>query len=291
MIVSERRAEVRELLDAHRAAGRSIGVVGTSGGTHAGHLSLVHTARRECDVVAVFWNGSLNAGFAGGIVQHYVRDLDRDAKLFEEADVDLLYVSKQDDLYRRPPVSRVEMKEMAVHLNGMPEGEHMTIVVTMVLTLLNIAGPCTMVFGEKDWPQLVMFQRMAEDLLLPSRILASPTVRERDGLAVSSRNARLSPAEREAAPELYRALAEAAEAIQDGERDARTVTEAIRERLRRVSVPNYVTAVEADTLRPLDTLSGQVRLLASATFGDTPLVDNLGVTVSEADGGRWKEQR
>jgi pantoate--beta-alanine ligase len=290
VIVCEKRAEVRQLLDAHRAAGRSVGVVGTSGGTHAGHLSLAHTARRECDVVAVFWNGAMNLSFAQGIVQHYVRDLDRDARLFEEAGVDLLYVPTADDLYRRPPVSRLEMPEMAAHLAGMPEGQHMTIVVTMVLTLLNIAGPCTMVFGEKDWQQLVMFQRMAEDLLLPSRILASPTVREPDGLAVSSRNTRLGPAEREAAPELYRALAQAAQAVRDGERDARTVTDAISERLRRVSVPNYVTAVEAGTLRPLRTLHGEVRLLASATFGDTPLVDNVGVTVPDADGARQEEQ-
>jgi pantoate--beta-alanine ligase len=291
VIVSDSRAEVRALLDAHRAAGRSVGVVGTSGGTHAGHLSLAHAARRECDVVAVFWNGAFNAGFAAGIAQHYARDLDRDAKLFADAGVDLLFVTKADDFYRRPPVSRVEMPEIAVHLDGMPEGQHMNIIVTMVLTLLNVAGPCTMVFGEKDWQQLVMFQRMTEDLLLPSRILASPTVREPDGLAVSSRNTRLSPAERQAAPELYRALADAAEAIRGGQRDAGKVTEAIRDRLARVAAPNYVMAVEAGTLRPLAALQGEVRLLASATFGTTPLVDNIGVTVGDADGGQRGEQR
>ena len=101
---------------------------------------------------------------------------------------------------------------MTAHLAGMPEGATMNILVTMVLTLLNIAGPCTTYFGEKDWQQLVIFQRMAEDLRLPSRVLACPTVREPDGLAISSRNAKLTPAQRAAAPALYRALTAAAEA-------------------------------------------------------------------------------
>jgi pantoate--beta-alanine ligase len=284
VIRSEGHPEVRELLDAHRAAGRSVGVVGTSGGTHQGHLSLVRAARRDCDVVAVFWNGAVTLDWASGIVQHYTRDLERDAKLFEEAGVDLLYIPTRDDLYRRQPVSFVEMPAMAAHLAGMPEGRHMNILVTMVLTLLNIAGPCAIYFGEKDWQQLVMFQRMAEDLRLPSRVLASPTVREADGLAVSSRNTRLSPAERDVAPELHRALTDAVAAVQAGERDAGVVTGIALERLRRVSVPDYVVAVEADTLRPLDTLRGEVRLLASARFGDTPLVDNVGITVP-APGG------
>lgn len=282
MIVTDKHAEARELLDAHRAAGRTVGVVGTSGGTHAGHLSLAQAARRECDVLAVFWTGAFHASFARGIAQHYDRDPQADAKLFEEAGADLLFVTKADDFYQRPAVTRVELPDIAVHLAGMPEGEHMTVIVTTVLTLLNIAGACTMVFGEKDWPQLVMFQRMARDLMLPSRIVASPTVRESDGLAISSRNVRLSLAGRRAAPELHRALAAGAAAIEGGERDAAVITGAIRERLARVSVPDYVTAVEADTLRPLEVLRGQVRLLASATFDGTPLVDNVGVAIATA---------
>jgi pantoate--beta-alanine ligase len=283
VIVVDSRAEVRRILDKHRANGASVGFVGTSGGTHDGHLSLVQAARRNHDVVVVFWNGALNLDWAGDTLQVYSRDYEHDASELESAGVDLLFVTRQDDLYRRQPVTFVEMTAMAEHLRGMPEGEHMNVVVTMVLTLLNIAGPCTAYFGEKDWPQLTMFRRMAEDLLLPSKVVPVPTIRERDGVAVSGRNARLSPADRERAPELFKALTAAAEAVCAGERDARAIAEIVLLRLQAVSEPDYVAVVDADTLRPLETLSGDVRLLASATFGSTSLVDNVGVSVPLAE--------
>jgi pantoate--beta-alanine ligase len=279
MIVSEKTAEVSELLDGHRSAGRRVAMVGTSGGTHEGHLSLVRQAKRDCDVVAVFWNGALRLEWAPGAVQSYTRDLERDSALLAAAGADLLYVPLRHDLYEQPSVTFVEMPAMTAHLAGMPEGANMNILVTMVLTLLNIAGPCTTYFGEKDWQQLVIFQRMATDLRLPSRVLGCPTVREPDGLAISSRNTKLTPEERAAAPAVYRALTAAADAVRAGERDARVVTEIALERLRPVSVPDYVVAVEAGTLRPLTGLRGDVRLLASSVFGTTPLVDNVGVTV------------
>jgi pantoate--beta-alanine ligase len=279
MIVVDGRTEVRRILDKHRGNGATVGFVGTSGGTHDGHLSLVQAARRNHDVVVVFWNGALNVDWAGDTLQVYSRDYEHDARELESAGVDLLFVTRYDDLYRRPPVTFVEMSAMAEHLRGMPEGQHMSVVVTMVLTLLNIAGPCTAYFGEKDWPQLAMFQRMAEDLMLPSKVVPVPTIRESDGVAVSGRNARLSPADRERAPALFKALAAAAEAVRAGERDAKPIAESILNGLRAVSDPDYVAVVEADTLRPLETLSGDVRLLASAKFGTTSLIDNVGVSV------------
>jgi pantoate--beta-alanine ligase len=279
MIVVETQADIREILDRHRAAGASVGFVGTSGGTHDGHLSLVQEARRHHDIVVVFWNGAMNVDWAGDTLQVYSRDYEHDAAQLENAGVDLLFVTRQGDLYRRPPVTFVEMPAMAEHLRGMPEGEHMTVVVTMVLTLLNIAGPCTAYFGEKDWPQLAVFQRMTEDLLLPSTVVGVPTIREADGLAVSGRNARLSPADRARAPQLYQALTEAVDAVGAGERDAKTVAEIVLRRLRAVADPDYVAVVDADTLRPLETLDGDVRLLASAKFGLTSLIDNVGVWV------------
>jgi pantoate--beta-alanine ligase len=127
-----------------------------------------------------------------------------------------------------------------------------------------------------------MFQRMAEDLLLPSRVLAVPTLREPDGLAMSSRNRKLSPADRANAPVLYRALTAAVAAIEAGERDAKAVSTLVTDLLRPVSEPDYVVAVVADTLAPLDTLTGNVRLLASTRFGGTPLVDNLGIAITDA---------
>ncbi|MEX5637187.1 pantoate--beta-alanine ligase [Parafrankia sp. FMc2] len=276
MIIYEAQTEVRERLEAERAAGRRGAMVGTSGGTHEGHLSLVHRAKQECDHVAVFWNSALKLEWAPGAVLSYTRDMERDAALFEAAGVDLFYVPLRHDLCRRLSATFIAMPGMVAHLDGMPEGANMELLVTMVLTLLNIAGPCTTYFGEKDWQQLVMFQRMAEDLRLPSRVLGCPMLREPDGVAFSSRNTKLSAEQRAAAPTLYRGLYAAAEAIKAGERDAKVVTDLVKDLLRPVSSPDYVVAVEADTLRPLDTLTGEVRLLASAT---TPLVDNIGVTV------------
>ncbi len=282
MIVVESRAEVRRILDKQRADGATVGFVGTSGGTHDGHLSLVAAARRNHDVVVVFWNGAMNLDWAGDTLQVYPRDYAHDAKKFENAGVDVLFVTHRDDLYRRPPVTFVEMPAVAQHLQGMPEGQHMNVVVTMVLTLLNIAGPCTAYFGEKDWPQLAMFARMCEDLLVGSKVVAAPTIREDDGVAVSGRNARLSPADRARAPVLYQALCAAAQAIRSGERDAKTVAGIVLERLRAVAEPDYVVVVEADSLRPLETITGEVRLLASAKFGATSLIDNVGLTVPAA---------
>ncbi|EIV91915.1 pantoate--beta-alanine ligase [Frankia sp. QA3] len=291
MITTEKHAEVRELLDAERAAGRRVAMVGTSGGTHSGHISLVEQAKKECDVVAVFWNGALKLEWASGGVQAYNRDLAHDQALFEAAGVDVFYIPLRHDLYQRPSNTFLAMPGMLRHLTGMPEGEHMELLVTMVATLLNIAGPCTTFFGEKDWQQLVMFQRMAEDLHLPSRVVGCPTRREPDGVAISSRNTKLSPEQRAAAPALYAALTAAADAIAAGERDAHAAAEVALARLRPVADPDYVVAVEAATLRPLDTLDpgaeggpsdGEVRLLASVRFGTTPLVDNIGVTVPTA---------
>src|SRR5699024_10639316 len=157
----------------------------------------------------------------------------------------ILFVPLRHDLYQRPSSTVIEMPAFQANLKGMPEGDNMNILVTMVNTLLNIAGPCTTYFGEKDWQQLVMFQRMAEDLLLPSKVLSSPTLREPDGVAISSRNGRLTEAERADAPRLYEALTSAVGLIDAGERNAATVTEHALDMLRPVSVPDYVVAVDA----------------------------------------------
>jgi pantoate--beta-alanine ligase len=281
VIVTEKVAEVRERLDEERRAGRRVAMVGTSGGTHEGHLSLVRRAKEDNDFVAVFWNGALKLEWASGGVQGYVRDIERDRSLAEAAGVDLFFVLVRDDLYQRPPVTFVTMPTMMAHLAGMPEAEHLELLVTMVLTLVNIMGPGTTYFGEKDWQQLVMFQRMALDLKLPASVVGCPTLREADGLAISSRNAKLRTSDRALAPTLHRALREGAEAVAAGERDATSVTGLILDRLRAVSAPDYVVAVEAPTLRPLERLTGDVRLMASSRFGGVPLVDNVGIGVPE----------
>ncbi|MBL7491723.1 pantoate--beta-alanine ligase [Frankia sp. AgB1.9] len=271
--------ETRAVLDAHRAAGRTVGMVGTSGAIHEGHLSLVERARRENDVVALFYAGVMSVDAAPASVQIYERDVDRDTELLAAAGVDLFYVMRRDDLYARPPVTFLAQPELVPDLPGLLAPDHAGVLATMVFSMLNIAGPCTNYSGEKDWQQLVLFKRAAEDLLSPCTVVGCPTVREPDGVAKSSRNVRLTPSHRAAAPVIYRALTEAVELVNAGERAAKVVTSRIADQIAAVASVDYVHAVEADTLRPLDVLDGEVRLLVSATFGDTPLVDNIGITV------------
>ncbi|MBL7496303.1 pantoate--beta-alanine ligase [Frankia sp. CNm7] len=284
--------EARALLDAHRAAGRTVGMVGTSGAIHEGHLSLVERARRENDVVALFYAGVVRLDWTPVSAQVYERDIERDKELLAAAGVDLFLVMRRDDLYARRPVTFLAQSELVPDVPGLLGHDHASILATMVISMLNIAGPCTNYSGEKDWQQLVLFRRAAQDLLLPSTVVGCPTVREPDGVARSSRNVRLTASQRAAAPVIYRALTEAARLVHAGERDARAVTSLVADRVGGVAAVDYVHAVEADTLRPLDHLAGDVRLLVSATFGDTPLVDNIGVTVpaqtgrvGAADGG------
>jgi pantoate--beta-alanine ligase len=271
--------ETRAVLDAHRAAGRTVGMVGTSGAIHEGHLSLVHRARRENDVVALFYAGVMQLGWTPVSAQVYERDIDRDRELLAAAGVDLFLVMRRDDLYARRPVTFLTQPELVPALPGLLGRDHASILATMVFSMLNIAGPCTNYSGEKDWQQLVLFRRAAEDLLLPSTVVGCPTVREPDGVARSSRNVRLTASQRADAPVIYRALTEAAGRVRAGERDAKAVTRLVSGRIGDVAAVDYVHAVEADTLRPLDVLAGEVRLLVSATFGSTPLVDNIGFTV------------
>jgi pantoate--beta-alanine ligase len=281
VIVTERYREARERLDAHRAAGGTIGLVGTSGAIHDGHLSLVTRARREHDLVALFYAGALKLGWTPMSAQVYERDIERDKELLAAAGVDLFLVMRRDDLYARRPVTFLAQSELVPDLPGLLRPDHARILATMVFSLLNIAGPCTNYAGEKDWQQLVLFRRAAEDLLLPSTVVGCPTAREPDGVARSSRNVRLTPQQRAAAPILHRALTEAADLVRGGERDPKAVTGLVADRIGQVAAVDYVHAVEADTLRGLDVLEGEVRLLVSATFGDTPLIDNIGLTVPD----------
>jgi pantoate--beta-alanine ligase len=279
MIISDRSAEVRELLDAQRASRRSVGMVGTNGGNHTGHLSLVRRAQAENDFVTVFWGGALKVDWASKVTLAYDRNLEEDAALFKAAGVDLLFVPKREDMFATPSVTIIEMPEMYARLDGMPERVGMELVVTMFATFMILAGPSKVYSGEKDWPQLTLFRRMAEDLHLPVSVVGCAVEREPDGLAISSRNSRLTLAERQAAPIVYEALKAGAAAVRDGERSVPRVIEQVTKMISASAEPEYVKLVDAHTLEPREALRGEMRLLASARFGSTSLVDNVGVTV------------
>ena len=272
--------QLRKELDTAREAGLAVGVVPTMGFLHRAHASLIARSAAECGttVVTVFVN-PLQFGEAEDF-DTYPRDLEHDLALAAEAGADLVFAPQPGDLWPQgPPVTRVEVTGLSEGLEGRSRPGHFTGVATVVSTLLSLAGPCRAYFGEKDFQQLLVVRRLVADLALPAEIVACPTVREADGLACSSRNVRLSPAEREAATVLHRALRSAAAAVEGGERRAGRLRERMLAVLGEEPLvrPDYAEVVDPETLEPLDAVAGDARLLVAARVGGTRLIDNLAV--------------
>jgi pantoate--beta-alanine ligase len=274
-------AEMRALLDGERAVGRAVGLVPTMGYLHDGHLSLMRQAGTETEVVvaSIFVNPLQFA--AGEDLDSYPRDLDRDGHLAEAAGVDVLFVPGTDEMYPQPALTTVSVAELSEPLEGAARPHHFAGVATVVAKLFAIVGPCRAYFGEKDFQQLAVVRRMAWDLSLPVEVVGCPTVRELDGLALSSRNSYLTAEEREAAPVVYRALRAGAAAVLAGERDAAAIRTLVGQIIEAEPLAqlDYAEVVDADSFRIPASLVGNLRLLAAVRFGRARLIDNVGVTV------------
>jgi pantoate--beta-alanine ligase len=270
-------SETREQLDHVRRAGKRIGLVPTMGALHAGHASLIDCARAECDfvVVSIFVN-PLQFGPSEDY-QRYPRPLEKDAALCAETGVDLIFAPATGDMYASPQVTFVEVTRIADHLCGAFRPGHFRGVATVVLKLFNIVQPDFAYFGEKDYQQLCVIRRMVDDLNLPLTIVPFPTYRESDGLALSSRNVYLSPADRAAAPALYRALTLARERIASGEKDTATIKAAAMSVLAAEPIirVQYLEIVDPDEVQPVATVTGPVRIAAAIFIGKTRLIDNV----------------
>ncbi|HEX2381302.1 MAG TPA: pantoate--beta-alanine ligase [Acidimicrobiales bacterium] len=283
MRVLETIAETRAALDAARRDGKSIGLVPTMGYLHAGHLSLMHrsAAERDVTVVTVFVN-PLQFG-ANEDLASYPRDFERDAAMCDNAGVDIVVHPSVDEMYPAglPLLTTITVDEISAAMEGASRPTHFAGVATVVAKLFNIAGMCRAYFGEKDWQQLAVIRRMAADLSFPVEVVGCPTVREVDGLAMSSRNAYLAPDERAAAPVLHWALVAGAAAIAAGERDPTRVRALVTELIEAEPLAelDYAEVVDARTLRGVDPLAGEVRLLAATRFGRARLIDNEGATI------------
>ena len=275
-------ADARRRLGESRARGATVGLVPTMGALHAGHRSLIErsVAERDVTVVTVFVN-PLQFG-PGEDLASYPRDFERDAALCEEAGVDLVLHPSVEEMYPSgvPTLTTVSVAEISEPMEGASRPAHFAGVATVVAKLFNIAGPCHAYFGEKDWQQLAVVRRMAADLSFPVEVIGCPTVREPDGLALSSRNVYLTPEERAAAPVLHWALVAGAASIAAGERDPATVRELMRDLITAEPLAqlDYAEVVDASTLRPVDPLRGELRLLAATRFGRARLIDNEGAT-------------
>lgn len=276
-------AEVRTLVAAARREGQRIGFVPTMGAFHDGHLSLMRAARAGSDlvVVSIFVNPAQfndRADFT-----HYPRDEARDVALAATAGVDVLFAPDVAEMYPGGFATAVTVSGVSESLEGAHRGPvHFRGVATVVSKLFNIVMPDVAYFGQKDAQQALVIRRMVRDLDFPIRIEVCPTVREADGLAMSSRNVRLAPAERMQALALKAGLDAAEAAVSRGERRASAVVAAATEAMQARGVtPEYVAAVDAETLDVPDRLRGETLIAIAASVGPVRLIDNIVLQVPE----------
>jgi pantoate--beta-alanine ligase len=280
-------AALREALAPERRAGRTIGLVPTMGSFHEGHLSLMRRARRDCDVVVVslFVNPAQFAPSEDFAT--YPRDEQHDAELAVEEGVDLLFVPALGEVYPDGFATTVTVGGLGDVLEGDPRQRgpgHFAGVGTIVTKLLNMVGPDVAYFGQKDAQQALVIRKLVRDLDVPVRIEVCPTVRDPEGLALSSRNAYLSGTERERALALSRALRAAQSAVALGERDAAAVLRAARAELDRAGVePDYLELRSMTDLAPVERVNGSTLLAVAARFGAARLIDNVILGVAEGD--------
>jgi pantoate--beta-alanine ligase len=282
MIVITTIGELRRVLDRERSAGRRVGFVPTMGYLHAGHASLMAAARRDTDLVvaSIFVNPLQFAPTED--LDAYPSDVEGDTAVAEREGVDLLFVPSRAEMYPDGDVcTSVTVASVSEPLEGRHRPTHFAGVATVVAKLFAILGPCAAYFGEKDYQQIAVIRQMVRDLSMPVDVVACPTVREADGLAMSSRNAYLTPAERAAAPVVHAALQMGRAAIDAGERTPAKVSALMADLIAAEPLAelDYAEVVDARTLKTVDPLAGELRLLAAARFGRARLIDNIGAHV------------
>ena len=284
MITIATKAEMHAHTAAARAAGRRIGLVPTMGAFHAGHLALMRAARATCDevVVSLFVNPAQFEEASD--LAAYPRTAASDAAGAEAAGVDVLFAPSADEVYPAGFSTSVRVAGLSDVLEGAERGPgHFAGVCTVVAKLFNVVAPDVAFFGQKDAQQVAVLRRMVTDLDLPVALEIVPTVREPDGLAMSSRNGRLDAGERERAVALSRALRAAEAAIGEGERDAaRLRATALAAMAPHGVEPEYLALVDPDSFQPVDTVNGRVLVAVAARVGETRLIDNA---LIQTDGG------
>lgn len=270
--------KLRELCSQWHHGHQSIALVPTMGYCHAGHEALMEYGRANADklVVSVFVNPA-QFGPNEDLAQ-YPRDLDRDAAIAESRGADLVFAPEAQAMYADRHATWVEVPTMAAGLCGTSRPGHFRGVCTIVLKLFNLTRADLAVFGQKDWQQQAILRRMAADLDLPVKVVACPTVREADGLALSSRNVYLSDTERKQAPAIRAALLEARERAQAGETDARRLIDGVLgfwSRHMPDGICDYATVAHPETMEPLERVDGPALLACAVKLGKARLLDNI----------------
>jgi pantoate--beta-alanine ligase len=274
-------AEIREQVASARKLGLTIGLVPTMGALHQGHGALMLRAREETGFVVVTIFVNPTQFDRPEDLQKYPRDLDADLAFCERLGVDAVFVPDAREMYPGEILISVDVAGLASRLEGEFRPGHFRGVATVVAKLFNIVGADRAYFGEKDAQQLAVIQMMAADLNFPVTIVPVPTVREPDGLAMSSRNQRLTPEQRRAAPALYQALCEGERLIRSGTRSAAQIKQGAMVHLSRNPAfrIQYLEAVDPATFQAVETVTGDVRIVAAVWVGDVRLIDNVFVAV------------
>jgi pantoate--beta-alanine ligase len=270
---------VATIAEMRAARGRfpRLGLAPTMGYLHAGHVSLVERAKAECGAAAVsiFVNPTQFAPSED--FERYPRDLERDLDLLRAAGADLVFTPTPAEMYPPGFASHIEVGPVALPLEGASRPGHFDGVATVVAKLFNIVQPTRAYFGQKDAQQVVVIRRMARDLDMPVEVVVADTVREPDGLAMSSRNVYLTAEQRAAAAVLYRSLREAQRRVQAGERDAEALRSGMRDLIGQTAgaVIDYVSVADPDTLQEVARIEGSALASLAVRFGQTRLIDNL----------------
>jgi pantoate--beta-alanine ligase len=279
----EEPGEAHAACVAARGSGLAVGLVPTMGALHEGHLSLIRRAREECGYVAVSIYVNPTQFGEGEDLGTYPRTIEDDLKKCEAAGVDLVFLPTSDVMYAEDHTTWVEVGQLTQGLCGMSRPEHFRGVTTVVTKLFNICAPDRAYFGMKDYQQLVVVERMVRDLNMPVGIVRCPIVRESDGLAMSSRNARLSPDERAAAVALSEALGKFVQMVAEGERGVAPIMEAMSERI--IAEPtaelDYLSIVDSRSLEDVREVRGEVVAALAVWMGNTRLIDNAVVKVTD----------
>jgi pantoate--beta-alanine ligase len=280
MIATSRIAEVRKLTDEARAEGKRIGFVPTMGALHEGHRSLVRRAAADCDyvVVSIFVNPTQFAPSED--LSKYPRTFVDDLEASRAEGADLVFHPDADEMYPQPSRTSIVVDGITEPMEGVIRPGHFAGVALVCAKLFNIVGPCTAFFGEKDAQQLRVVRRMVADLSMPVEVVPCPTVRDADGLALSSRNAYLKSEDRDRALALSRALSEVARLVDAGEHDVAALEAAGRRVLERAELDgiDYLEVVDPDTLEHLDRVDGTVLVCGAIRVGTTRLIDNLTIS-------------
>jgi pantoate--beta-alanine ligase len=277
-------AGIRAHVAAARATGRSVGLVPTMGAFHGGHHALIRAARERCDEVVVWLFVNPTQFNDASDLATYPRDEARGATEAAALLVDVLYAPAVEEVYPLGFATTVRVEGLSDVLEGADRPGHFAGVCTVVTKMLNMVTPDVAFFGQKDAQQVAVLRRMVRDLDMPVELVVIPTVREPDGLALSSRNARLDAGERRRAVALSRALHAAETAVAAGERDAGAIAAAARAAMESVE-PDYLALVDPDSFEPVQNVNGRVLVAVAARIGATRLIDNTIIhTAATPDG-------